>query len=287
MLFFQPCDRCKYMKSHQEASDASRISSPQQRTKDKQTSKQAATSPTTHTPMARITDIIMGNAQPGDHHHHQYESSGSRMRRMDYGRMEHDVGYGTPPSLPSRSHSRKHRSTHRSDPADHHAQAINVSTGTENSHPSRNLPHHLPHFSSHYEPSHHLRRSSSHYEPETPRRSKSRNHSGVPTISPVESYGDCVGRGNPYTNSARFSATPSHHSSLSRNRSAAAWEAEERERNDTVPESYAHSAKGRARNRDTSGTSGEWEYDWPSPSMSACSRTSSSVRSGGRGQSYW
>lgn len=214
-----------------------------------------------------LSDFL--SSGPYDSRHYEYESSGSRMRRMDYGRMEHDVGY----AKPSRSHSRRHSHTHRSNPrAADHAYDIPTATATIRR-PSL---------------AQRLMRSSSHYEPESPVRSSRSHRSRKPsTINPTNYYGyaDCIGKGNTYA-SGISARDRDRYSSPQRRRSSAAadraWEAEQREREEAIGAAYGVKAVTSRAGRPSTAAS-SWTYDW---GFDLSGGGWGSWASGGRGRSY-
>jgi len=217
-----------------------------------------------------FSDFFSGG--PYDSRHYEYESSGSRMRRIDYGRMEHDIGYAPPP----RSHSRRHSHTHRSNPraaaADQARHAYDMlSRTTITRKPSL---------------AQRLMRSSSHYEPESPVvRSRSHRSRKPSTMNPTNyyGYGDCVGRGNPYA-SGTTTRDRDRCSSPQRRRSSAradrAWEAEQREREEAMRAAY------NARKQRPSMAASSWTYDWGFDLSGEAGRKASWA-SARRGRSHW
>ena len=202
-----------------------------------------------------------------------YESSGSRIRRMEYGVMRHDVGYGKPPlhSHPrSHSHSQSHshspnQSTHKPGTvtANHRHPAHSAHTSISSSFKT------ITDQAQAQAPS--LRRStlspSSYYGSEpSNQRSGSHSRSGSSharaTINPATHYADCTGPGNPWLSTSSTQAP-----SRPRRRSSSHDQAAQ----NTLK---AHNAKWRARDADGP----RWPLRWPSVSISGSERDSQGRR---------
>lgn len=198
----------------------------------------------------------------GRTHEYPYESSGSRMRRIDYGRMEHDIGYATSkPRSTSHSHSRTKRSNSTKDHT-HTKYAPSNDLFTRDPLP----PIHQPVRSAnpHGHPVH--SRSSSRYEPAQPSKPRTRSISRAgsirspATINPAEYYADSIGRGNPYSMSMSI-----HDSARRGSGSAPHDRANERKRSVADPSN----ARVGPRSRKPSRAESAWTCDWPNNSMSS------------------
>ncbi|KAK5943242.1 hypothetical protein PMZ80_004249 [Knufia obscura] len=208
----------------------------------------------------------------GRTHEYPYESSGSRMRRIDYGRMEHDIGYATSkPRSTSHSHSRTKRSNSTKDHT-HTKYAHSNDLFTRDPLPPIHQPVRSANPYGH--PVKGYPRSSSRYEPERPSKPRTRSISRAgsirspATINPAEYYADCIGRGNPYSMSMSMSV---HDPARRRSGSAPHDRAGVRKCN--VADSS--NAKVGSKARKASRTESAWTYDWPSMSMSVISRSGS------------